>query len=1246
MDELRVSNEFQSGERDAKPMERASAYIPMDWRQALARGETLPERMRGAVLFADISGFTPLTEALALELGPRRGAEELTVHLNHVYDALIADLHRYGGTVVGFGGDAITCWLDGDGGSRAIACALAMQRTMQQFAEVRTYSGRIVSLGIKAAIAVGSVRRFLVGDPTYCIVDAMAGKPLEYLAAAEHHAQRGDVITDQSAVEALGEAALHIVGWREDEQLARRFAVVEALTIEVAPRPWSELAEDSLTEAQKRPWLLPAVYARIQSGQEFLAELRPATALFMRFAGIDYEGDEEATSKLDRFIREVETLLARFEGSLIQLTIGDKGSYLYAAFGAPNAHEDDSARAAACALELQALAHRLPFLDPLRIGITTGRMRVGAYGSSTRRTYGVLGDAVNLAARLMSAAQPGQILVSDEARQAIGDGFLWEQLPNIRVKGKSQLITLWRLLGRKESRSIRLMEPRYDLPMVGRQAELQRVERALRQASGGRGQLVGITAEAGMGKSRLAAEVITLASTHGFGGYGGECQSYGANTSYLVWLTIWRGIFGVDPAAPLNEQVRALEQALAAVNPALVPRLPLLGAVLNLPIPDNDLTGSLEAKVRKDSLHALLIDVLQARSRARPLLLVLEDCHWLDPLSSELIEQIGRAIAGMPLLMLLLYRPPDTQRLQMPDVATLPHFTEVRLEEFSAAEAERLIALKLQRFFGDSRAAPEFIAEVTQRAAGNPFFIEELLNYLQDIGVSPQEHARLPELELPDSLYNLILSRIDQLNETQKITLKVASVIGRLFPAAMIWGVYPDLGTGEQVHQDLQCLSTLDLTPLDMPDPELTYLFKHILTQQVAYESLLYATRAALHEQIGAYVEARHAAQLEQYVYLLAHHYWHSENEDKKREYLRRAGERAQATYANSAAIDYYTRLIELLPEMERGEVHHHLGRVHELVGAWDEAASRYALALSLAEEGTAAHARYQAAMAELLRKRGDYAEAEHWLAQARATFDALGDRAGSAQVMHYRGILAAQQGDYEHARRSFEESLAIRRELDDMEYVTRLLINLGMLAQWEGAPARARLHLEEALDIASKINHKWLMAAVLNNLGMLALMEGAHAQARSHMEAGLELWREIGERWSTANTIHNLANVARDEGKWLEARSLYEACIAIWEALEDRWTLACWFEDFGSLEAAAGHAEKALRLSGVGAQLRESIGSPLSPADQQKLDEQLTAARAALSETTQQGAFEAGRRMPWRDAITFALNGSVTRAA
>jgi len=242
---------------------------------------------------------------------------------------------------------------------------------------------------------------------------------------------------------------------------------------------------------------------------------------------------------------------------------------------------------------------------------------------------------------------------------------------------------------------------------------------------------------------------------------------------------------------------------------------------------------------------------------------------------------------------------------------------------------------------------------------------------------SPQldDTKALAELDLPTSLHSLILSRIDQLTESQKITLKVASVIGRLFNAAMLWGAYPSIGKSQKVIADLEGLIRLDLMAMDAPEPELVYFFKHILTQEVTYESLPFATRAMLHGQIGQYIEQAYVKSLDQYVDLLAFHYDRSQNEAKRREYLYKAGEHAQYNYANTTAIDYYQRLLPLVPEVEKIAIFLKLGKVLELVGKWPQAGERYQQSLELAEKihDRQAWAWARSAQAELLRKQGMY---------------------------------------------------------------------------------------------------------------------------------------------------------------------------------------------------------------------------------------------------------------------------------
>ncbi len=1278
-------------------MESLFAYIPIDRLSALARGVELPDHATGAALFADISGFTPLTEALLRKLGPQRGAEELPRWLNKIYDALIDEVEGYRGSVISFSGDAITCWFDDQGledagaaskltpaAHRATACALAMQRAMQQFAEVELPGAGVVALAIKVAVVSGPIRRFLVGDPKILLVDALAGDILKRLAAGEHLADKGDVLLDEPTVAALsGQATL--LEWRMDRENDIRFAVVDEFMIGVERTVWPALASGALTNDQVRPWLLPPVYERLTSGLgEFLTELRSTVPLFLHFGGIDFDRDPQARSKLDAFIQAVQRILTRYGGYMQQLMVGDKGSHLYASFGAPVAYEDNAVRAVSAALELRDL--RMPFISEVQIGVSQGSARTGAYGSLSRRTYGALGDDVNLAARLMQHAPLGEVLITQNVQKAAAKAFTSEQLPPLNVKGKSESVAVYRLIGKQERQGIHLHEPKYALPMVGRGAELALIQQKLELALQGRGQIVGITAEAGMGKSRLTAEVIRLARQRDMLSYGGECQSYGTNTSYLVWQNIWRGFFGLDPAWAPAQQISALEAQLNQIDPALLPRLPLLGAVLNIQIPDNELTAAFDAKLRKESLEALLVDCLRQRAHQMPLLLVLEDCHWLDPLSHDLLEIIGRAVADLPVLIVLAYRPPQVERLAGVRVSQLLHFTEVALNNLPAGEIMQLVSYKLKQTYGEEiELQPALVQQISDRAEGNPFYIEELLNYLHDRGIDPQQPEALEQVDLPSSLSGLILSRIDQLTENQKTLLKVASVIGRLFQAAMLWGIYDQLGSQDRVRRELETLSALELTALDTPDPELAYLFKHILTREVAYDTLSFATRALLHEQIGLYIERSYQDGLDQYVDLLAYHFDHTENLAKKREYLLKAGEAAQAAFANAAAVSYYQRLLPFLPERQKIPVMLKLGQVLELMGEWHDAeeVDRKAEALAKEVDDVPGQAQAQQALGWLLRKRGEYSQAEIWLGRARESYRQTDDQAGvsraladigevqrlqgkyaeaksyyddslrlaagatgsnalqaaRAHALRGAGTVATWQGDYATARALNQESLTLRRELGDTPGVATLLNNLGIIARFQHDLPGARQMNEESLSLFRQIGDRWAVGQLLNNQACVASDQGNYAEARTLLQESLSIRRQLGDKAGLALSLNTLADVVLDEGDLGSARPLLEESLAISRELGDQTAIAYLIEDYAGLAAAEDKPVRALQLAGFAAALRESIGAPLPPAEQARIDRMLAPARRALEGAPAIAAWESGRSLKLEQVVEMAFS-------
>lgn len=1166
----------------------------------------MPDRVLGCALFADISGFTPLTEALVAELGPRRGAEELSANLNLVFDAVLGELHQSGGSVIYFSGDAVTCWLDGDDGTLGVACALAMQRAMARVATITTPGGSTVHLGMKVAVAAGKARRFVVGDPKIQLIDVLAGDLMDRLAATEHEAERGEVVVDGRTLPALkGKVELLVMRGHGDAEVGVVGAFLNPLPPLPAPLPYPKLSRSVL-----RPWLLPSVYERVRSGRgEFLAELRPAVPMFVRFGGIDYDNDPDARQMLDHFIVRAQQVIDGYGGNLLNLTIGDKGAYLHAVFGCPLAHEDDAARACAAALEISALEGATA-ASGLQVGVACGRLRSGSYGHHHRRAFSCLGDPVNLAARLMGAAPPGQIYVTAEVAQDAGGSFSFEEMADLTLKGKAAPVAARRLTGRNQSGLHRQSRPVH--PFIGRDAELAELLALADLARDGRGQVVAVVGEAGMGKSRLSTEAIEVLAQGGMQAYGGAAASVGSATSYLVWQGIFRSLLGLGPGAGT---VAEIEAAVSSVDPGLVARLPLLSAVLGTHIEDNELTGAFDAKLRKSSLESLLLAYLAGRAQFEPLVLMLDDCHWIDALSADLLEVVARSVAALPVLVILTYRPGS---FSAPD---LPHTSVMELDRLDRDSCRQLVCNRLAELYGPEQVLPDVLLDrLTDRAEGNAFYLEELVNYLHAEGTDLSVGG-MASLELPASLSSLLLSRIDTLTESPRRTLKVASVVGREFGVPVLTGAYPELGPKRQVNSNLKRLCTYELVVAEAND---AYAFKHALIRDAAYESLPFALRSTLHGRIGTWLEVAEPDGLD----LLAHHFWHSTDEAKKREYLLRAGEAAQSRFANAAAVDYFQRLVPLVSEEERPEVLLKLGAVLELRGDWAQAEAVYTEALELAgaRGQTALAARARTARAEPVRKQGRFNEAVEELARAGHDFEVVGDQAGLGRIAHLRGTIAAQTGNYLEARAQYEQSLAIRMELGDRRGEASLLSNLAIVAEYEGDYEGAQELNAQALDLRTQVDDRWGIGVSRNNSGMVAYLRKDFEASRAHLEEALRLELEVGDLWMVAMARHNLGNTTRELGDRAATARHYADALATFAVLGDKWAQPIVLEDV-AIMASAEDPRAALQLEGAAEALREAIGSPREAARQGELDERLGLAGDVLGPDADQARSE-GRQL------------------
>jgi class 3 adenylate cyclase/tetratricopeptide (TPR) repeat protein len=1171
-------------------------------------------RTDAVVLFADIAGFTPMSEALA-KVG-RYGSEELSRILNDYFGSMIERAVGYGGTVVRLTGDALTVLFPCDGAMhadiarRAVQCALDMQAAMAMFQAVDTRAGTF-RLAMRAGLAAGSVLGTIVGDPEARLEYVVAGRTVDRAVAAEQRAAIGEVVVEGGLLEPGEE--IEAVELQDGAHLVKR------LREPVATPPVPQLdAVDEITASRLAPFLHPAIAERLRTGRRGLVnEHRKVTVAFVGFPNLS-EDDPEAATSLQAYLSATVRTIDRYGGHLNQVDTGDKGSLLMLTFGAPVAHEEDEERAVHCCLELL----RLPG-GPFRAGVTTGFVFCGEIGSELRRYYTVVGDSVNLAARLLEAAQPGQLLINASTFERVEASTVGERLQPITVKGKTGSVTAWAVRAARERPGLRLLEPVAVGPLVGRDAELRTIRALARRAQAGHGQVLSVSGEAGIGKSRLVEEAVAAGERVGFAVHGGACRSYGTTTGYLVWQPILRGLLDVDPALPLDQQQAKVRSQMAAYAPDWEERAPLLAPVLGLPMPDSNLTRSLEPRTRAQLLRSLLLDLLRRRIADGPLLLVLEDCQWMDPPSMAVLELLAHNVADLPVFIVVAARREAADPSPVAPLARLAHCTEMHLKDLPAAAAQELATERLRGRYGKEVKLPaEVIRGITERAGGNPFHIEELVGFLHAQGVDPSDTRGFAALELPDSLHRLVLARLDQLTEGEKATVKVASIIGRVFRARWLWGSYPEVGSPEEVAPHLEHLDALGLTPLRSAVPEAEYVFKHAIIQEVAYGSLALGMRETLHEAVGRFIERTYAGRLDQYVDVLAYHYGRTRNEDKQRVWFRSAANAAKAGYANEAAVEYFERLLPLLTPDQTGEVLLELGAVWHLVGRWADAEQTYRRAMQVASgrDDRPLLAASKRDLGILMMRTRSYAQGVAWLTEAAGELERLGDLRGLATALDRLAFAAIQQGADKDADAAAGRHLALATKTGDQREASRALLNLGLVA-WDAgrrneamalmrraltAAAEARdergrgriasdlatLHAErgdhatavdylgQALSIAQRIGDRWVVALCVGNAAELYLLRGEYARAARYSAYALRVAMELGD-WSLITSgIGRLAAIAVASGKESQAQGLFAREAALARAIGYSVTLRYSLHQQAKLLAKAGRLEEAERMN------------------------------------------------------------------
>ncbi len=872
-----------------------------------ARDAELPsaafgERRRGAVLMADIMGYTALTERYSRRA---EGVEELKDLLNSFFGRLTDIITAHGGDIISFAGDSVfALWCAEDTGSEAAAARLAAQCALQaQSALDRSDLGEGLILRMRVVVASGEMMMATVGGfagKWHCLA---AGAPLASISGGLAQTLPGAVVLDPLTVTLLGAAV-------RSEALDAGYAKLLQLQMDsVLPVRAGLSAEAGAIEAL-RCYISKPVLEQIDAGQfDWLTQFRRVATAFVQVRGIDY-ASSGALAQLHTATSVVQSIVERYEGTFQRAIVDEKGTNLLCVWGIPGCtHEDDPVRAITAGLAMQVTLHELG--RECGIGITTGRVMCGLSGGGRRYEYTVVGDAVNLAARLMVAANG--LLCDVATAEAARTGVEFAALAPMRVKGREGLLPVLRPLALIERVDKRAAAPRLSR-FLGRRAEIDVLRKRLQELRAGQGAVISIEGEPGVGKSHLVAEFQRAAAAGGIVFLLGHADSIERSTTYFAWREILRQI--LDHAASGAEAQREYLESLCATEPALRVGLPLLNDVLPLGFRQTATVRQMNEQARADATRELLLFVLHYALAAKPAVIVLEDAHWMDSISWILAAQLRQREAA--LLLVLVTRSghlPDTE--QGRELLAAAAAQRISLAAFSREDTEALVCDRLRV----THLPAEVLALIYERTDGHPLFSEELAYSLRDAGYLLVRDGRcllaggdatVDVRNLPATIEGIIAGRVDRLDASEQLTLKVASIFGRAFAAGALADVHPLQPGAAALECQLETFIELDLVHIYEAAGGAAYQFKHIITQEVTYGLLAYSQRRQLHRSAAGWYETANAGDLSVAYPLLAYHWSRAGDAPRAFHFLHRAGEQAFRRYANREATEFLEEALKL----------------------------------------------------------------------------------------------------------------------------------------------------------------------------------------------------------------------------------------------------------------------------------------------------------------------------------------------
>ncbi|HSH02369.1 MAG TPA: tetratricopeptide repeat protein [Anaerolineae bacterium] len=1132
------------------------SLVPAFIEQRQAEGK-LSGQLVGTAVFVDIAGFTHITETL---LGHNRDAAETLAQLmTDVLTPLIKIVYSHQGFVTQFAGDAFTALFPTP--HKAFTASQQMQRYARYQARYQTAHHEFV-IGLKIGIGSGDIYWGIfepeeMGAEGSSLAAAyyFSGGAIRQAAMAQKRAEAGQVVVDQKSYERLLDVLTAVAvdkWWLVD-------IVTAPLNFETGP------IERPVEGATDSPFIPETVLEQTHVG-----EYRQVYSLFINLPELSHH------TQLATFMALIFRLQGQYGGYLSGLHYDDKGWHVILFWGMPLSYENDAEQLSQFVLELQAESELV-----LRVGMTYRLMYAGFLGAlGWREAYSCYGRGANLAARLMTTAPWGEVWLDGLVAQQISR--YGELLPRGKrlFKGFEHKQAVYQLVGlRDEVHSL------FSEVFVGRQTELMTLASLLTPLKQKQGAgIVLLRGGAGMGKSRLLHKFKEQYD------WGQQLTIQAEQALHPHGLNPWRGFLlryfeqssQQDPMTNQQQFIYRFYQLLATVvDHRLRQRLQEgeshIAAMLNLPT-EGTAYARMDGQERYEKRLLAIESLLLAESKREPLLLFIEDAHWLDGESWALLRRLAQVDRSYPLGIVVTGRPESevdklVVELDLP-VIDLPPLSEASL----AGLATRIL---------DVPPAPDLLQIIVKRSGGNPFFAEQMLFYLYQLGddVSAQELRRTTSL-LPLDVRAPLIARLDRLPTPVKLVVQAAAILGYVFDVSVLLNMFSE---DPYLHEKVQEAEMASVwTAVD----HVKYRFTHELLRDAAYEMQLKTERQDIHLRAAQAIELIYEAHLAPHYAQLAYHYEKAEKLVKACVYWEKAGHIAQDAYQNKDALAYYERFLDLIErlttesemarqtfEWKKIEVWQRQGVLLRHIGQAHLAEVKYELALALARryEDNEQIASIQLDMGYLLHHFGRKEEALFHYQQALSFYEGKRDTMGQAKVQSRLGVLYAEQGDYGQAVDYFEASWALAYKLEDHTLVAKNLNNLALVYQRQGQYDEALSYLKQGLQIKRILGDEESLARTLSNIAIIYGEKGAYQQALEYLEEALEIDRKLGRRSGIAKRLHNMGVLYTTQGDYPQALAAYQEALSINRALGYERSLGRNLAWIGNLYNVQGQYELAL---------------------------------------------------------------------